>query len=343
MRIIDLRSDTVTKPGPEMRQAIANAEVGDDVYGEDPTVNRLEALCADMLGHEAGVFVCSGTMGNQASVHAHTRPGDEIITDRLAHIYLWEAGALAEFSSVLTRQIDGPEGYPPPDEIRAAVRPPDMHIAPITLVCIENSHNVRGGSTMSAEATRAVCDVAHELGMKVHLDGARIFNTAIARGVNVKELTEPADSATFCFSKGLGAPIGSVIVGSAEFIQRARHARKVMGGSMRQVGIIAAAALYALEHNIDRLAEDHANARRLAEGLAELPGIAIDLDKVETNIVRFSVEHARLDALQMKARLAEEGVLMGAYGPTSARMVTHLDVTAEDIEEALAVMKRVLG
>jgi len=343
MRIIDLRSDTVTKPSAQMRRAMAEAEVGDDVYGEDPTVNRLETLSARMLGHEAALFVCSGTMGNQAAVHALTRPGDEIIVERLAHIFLYEAGALAEFSSVLTRQIDGPEGYPSPEEIRAAYRPPDQHIAPITLVCIENSHNVRGGITLTPEATRAVCDTAHELGMKVHLDGARIFNAAVAQGIDASELTKHADSVQFCFSKGLGAPVGSMIVGSEEFIQQARHARKVMGGGMRQAGIIAAGALYALQHNVERLAEDHANARRLAEGLAELPGIVIGLEKVQTNIVRFNVEHPRIDAPQLKAILAEQGVLMGAYGQKSARMVTHLDVTAEDVDEALAVMKSVLS
>jgi threonine aldolase len=343
MRIIDLRSDTVTKPSPAMRQAIANAEVGDDVYGEDPTVNRLEALCAEMMGHEAAVFVCSGTMGNQAAVHAHTRPGDEIIVERLAHIYLWEAGALAEFSSVLTRQIDGPEGYPPPEEIRKAYRPPDPHVAPLTLVCLENSHNVRGGMTFGPDAMRAVCNTAHELGIKVHLDGARIFNAAVAQGCSARDLAQHADSVQFCFSKGLGAPVGSMIVGPAEFIARARHARKVMGGAMRQAGIIAAAALYALEHNVERIAEDHANAKRLAQGLAELPGIVIEPEKVETNIVRFEVRHPRFDAKQLKARLAEEGVLFGAYDAASARMVTHLDVSAEDIEEALAIAKRVLS
>jgi len=342
MKTIDLRSDTVTKPSPGMREAIANAEVGDDVYSEDPTINRLEARCAELFGREAAVFVCSGTMGNHAAVHAHTRPGDEVIVERLAHIFLWEAGALAEFSSVLTHQIDGPEGYPPPEEIRAAHRPPDLHVAPITLVCLENSHNVRSGMTFGPEAMRAVCDTAHELGMRVHLDGARIFNAALAQGVTVRELAEPVDSVQFCLSKGLGAPVGSMIVGSAEFIARARHARKVMGGAMRQAGILAAAAMYALDHNVERLAEDHANAARLARGLSELPGLVLDPEKVETNIVRFEVRHPRFDAKQLKARLAEEGVLFGAYQDGSARMVTHLDVDATDIEQALQRVKRVL-
>ena len=283
--VVDLRSDTVTKPTPEMRRAMAEAEVGDDVFGEDPTVARLERLAAERLGKEAGLFVTSGTQGNQVSVMAHTQRGDEILLDENSHIFNYEVGAPAILSAVQTRTLRGRHGILDPGEVRDAVRPPNIHHPRNTLICLESTHNRGGGTVYPLETLREIRRIAAERGLGVHLDGARLFNACVATGTPVHEAAAQADSVSFCLSKGLGAPVGSVVTGTRAFIDRARRARKMLGGGMRQAGVIAAAGIVALETMVDRLREDHANARLLAEGLARLPGVTIDLDLVQTNIV----------------------------------------------------------
>jgi threonine aldolase len=341
-RIVDLRSDTITTPTPEMRRAMAEAEVGDDVFGEDPTVNRLEALAAERLGKDAGLFVTSGTMGNQVSLMAHTQRGDEIILDENSHIFNYEVASLAILSAVQARTLYGHQGILDPDDVRKAIRPPNIHHPKDTLLCLESTHNRGGGSIYPLETLQALRRVATEHGLAVHLDGARLFNAAVATGIPAKEMAAQADSATFCLSKGLGAPVGSVITGTRAFIDRARRARKMLGGGMRQAGIIAAAGIVALETMVDRLQEDHANARVLAEGLASLPGIAIDLAAVQTNIVIFTVNRSDLDAPGLAVKLGEQGVKCFAVSPERIRMVTHKDVDRAGILRALSVLKTTL-
>ena len=336
--MIDLRSDTVTRPTAAMRQAMATAEVGDDVLGEDPTVNLLQEMTASILGKEAGLFVPSGTMANQVAIKTLIRPGDEIIVDSNAHIFYYECAATAVISGGQFRCLGGTHGILTAGDIESAVRPADIHQPPTRLVCLENSHN-RGGSSVYPRATLAeIREVARRHDLRVHLDGARLFNAALASGTTAGELARYADSVGVCLSKGLGAPVGSVLCGSRTFVNEARRIRKMLGGGMRQAGILAAAGIHALQHHQDRLVEDHDNARRLARGLARLPGIRLDPDQVVTNIVIFDVAETGLGAREIVERLARAGVLVIAFGPATVRAVTHLDVSATDIDRALEIM-----
>lgn len=327
-----------------MRAAMAAAEVGDDVYGEDPTVNRLEERSAEIFEKEAALFVASGTMGNQIAVKVHTRPGQEVVIEERAHIYNYELGMAGILSGVTFRTIrsgDG-TGHPTWDEIAAACRFADDHSAPTALICLENTHNQGGGSVMSADRCREICEKARELGISVHIDGARIFNAAAASGSTVAELTRDADSVQFCLSKGLGAPVGSVLVGSRAFIIEARLWRKRLGGGMRQSGVIAAAGLLALEESPKRLPEDHQKARTLALGLAEIPGIAIDPETVTTNIVIFNTSGTGKTAEEICDGLRNEGVLASGSN-NSIRMVAHRDVSDANVRAAASALGRLLN
>jgi len=337
---VDLRSDTLTLPTPAMREAMARAEVGDDVWEEDPTVKRLETLAAERLGKEAGLFVASGTMGNLVSVVSHTRPGQEVILDLDSHIFNYEVAGSAIIGSVQTRPVRTARGFLAPEQVREALRPANIHIPPTGLVCLENTHNRHGGTCCTPEDIEAVATVAHGAAVPVHLDGARIFNAAVALRREPRAFTRDVDSVTFCVSKGLGAPVGAVVCGTRDFITRARRVRKMVGGGMRQAGIVAAAGIVALETMVDRLAEDHANARRLAEGLARLPRLAVDLTKVQTNIVIFGVERPG-GTEELVAGCAARKVKVHAIGPTSIRCVTHKDVDAGDIERALDALREI--
>jgi threonine aldolase len=339
--VVDLRSDTLTLPTAEMREAMARAEVGDDVWEEDPTVKRLEALAAERLGQAAGLFVTSGTQGNLVSVLAQTRPGDEVVLDLDAHIFNYEVGGAAVIGGVQMRPVRTARGFLTPEQVREALRPANIHIPRTGLVCVENTHNRHGGTCCTPEEIGAVAAAARAAGVPVHLDGARLFNAAVALGRDARDFTGHVDSVTFCLSKGLGAPVGSVVCGSADFIARARRVRKMLGGGMRQAGVLAAAGLVALERMVGRLAEDHAHARRLAEGLGRLPGLRLDLDTVQTNIVIVRVAGpAGGDAARATAALvagcAARKIKVHAMGPTAIRCVTHKDVDGEDIDRALA-------
>lgn len=345
MNIIDLRSDTVTKPTPSMRRAMAEADVGDDVYGEDPTVNRLQERASELFEKESALFVPTGSMGNQIAVKLHTRPGTEVVIEERGHIYNYEMAAMSAISGALARPVKSGDGTGILrwGEIKAAIHASDSpyYVAPTGLVAIENSHNLAGGAVMTRASTEEICDGAHALGLPVHLDGARIFNAAVASEETVAALARPADSVMFCLSKGLGAPVGSMLLGTRAFIEEARRWRKLLGGGMRQAGVLAAAGLVALEETPPRLPEDHANARRLAEGVAELPGVRIDLERVETNIVIFDVADTGLAADEICARLrGDHGVLASGFG-TGVRMVTHYDVSCDDIERALGALRAV--
>jgi threonine aldolase len=342
-QLVDLRSDTLTTPTPEMRRAMAEADVGDDVFGEDPTVARLESMAAERLGKEAGLFVASGTMGNQVCLMAHTSRGDEIILDENSHIFNYEVGALAILSAVQARTLRGERGILDADDVRAAIRPPNIHHPQDRLICVETTHNRGGGSVYPLQTLRAIRRVASEHGLAVHMDGARIFNACVASGDRVQDVASQADSVTFCLSKGLGAPVGSVVVGTRPFIERARRMRKMLGGGMRQAGILAAAGIVALDTMVERLREDHANARALAEGLAGVPGVAIDPASVQTNIVIFRLRRPDLDAAGLARKLFDRGVKCLATGPDSIRMVTHKDVCVAGIKRALATVREVLA
>lgn len=344
MRIVDLRSDTVTLPSPEMREAMYRAEVGDDVYGEDPTVNRLEELAAELLWKEASLFVCSGTMGNLVSMLTHCGRGDEVIMGDQAHTFLFEAGGVSALGGVHTRTVRNlPDGTMDPAEIEAAIRSDNVHYPRSSLLCLENTHNRCGGAPLSPEQTASMGTVARDNGLSVHLDGARIFNAAVALEIDPKELTRDVDSVMFCLSKGLAAPVGSMVCGNAEFIQGARRNRKIVGGGMRQAGIIAAAGIFALEQLVDRLEEDHANAHLLATGLAELPGIEISPEDIRTDIVVFGLSPNVMPADQFQQRLNEVGIKIGIIGDQSFRAVTHYGIEKEDIILALSKAKLVLG
>lgn len=342
--MIDLRSDTVTKPTPEMRAAMAAAEVGDDVYGEDPTVNRLQDRAAELFEKEAALFVASGTMGNQIAVKVHTRPGQEVIIEERSHIYNYELGMAAVLSGVTFRTVNSGDGsgHLAWHEIAGAFRPKGSdHSAETGLICLENTHNFGGGSVMTAAHCEEICGNARDLGVSIHLDGARIFNAAVAAETPVADLARYCDSVQCCLSKGLGAPVGSLLAGSREFIEEALFWRKRMGGGMRQAGVIAAAGLLALEESPKRLYEDHANARRLAFGLAELSGISIDAEKVVTNIVIFDVSGTGRSGPKLCCELKEQGVLASGFG-NSVRMVTHRDVSSGNIASAISALKRIL-
>jgi threonine aldolase len=340
MKTIDLRSDTVTTPTEEMRRVMFEAEVGDDVYGEDPTVNRLETLAAELLGKEAGLFTASGTMSNLIAVLSQTRPGDEIILGHESHIFWYEVGGASALGGVMMRTLPNDnEGQIDLDDIKGAIRGRNIHFPKTSLLCLENTHNRCGGTVLTAADTAAVADVARDRGAALHLDGARIFNAAVALGVPAASLIEQADSISFCLSKGLSAPVGSVICGSAEFVGRARKARKMLGGGMRQVGVLAAPGIVALESMIERLQEDHDNARLLARGLAEVPGIEIDPETVQTNIVLFGLTEQ--DEIAFFAALGKAGVLCLPHGPREIRMVTHYGISRDDIEVAVETIRDV--
>lgn len=343
MQQIDLRSDTVTRPTPEMREAMARAEVGDDVYLEDPTVNRLQEMAATMLGKDAALFVPSGTMGNQVSVNIHTRPGQEVILEERSHIFNYEMGAMAVVSGALPRPIRGEDGLLDWPLIEAAIRPRSAYyVAQTGLVALENTHNMAGGAVMPLERMEEICNRAREAGLPVHLDGARIFNAAIALKIDPAQLARPFDSVMFCLSKGLGAPVGSMIVGSRQFIDRALSVRRMFGGAMRQVGVLAAAGIVALEKMVSRLEEDHANARLLARGLAETAGIRIDPEKVQTNILVFDIAGTGKNTTEFSATLKERGVLANGINQREMRMVTHKDVSRSDVETALEVIREIV-
>jgi threonine aldolase len=338
--IVDFRSDTLTLPTPQMREAMARAEVGDDVWEEDPTVKRLEAMAAERLGKAAGLFVSSGTMGNLISVVSQAQAGQEVILDLDSHIFNNEVAGAAIIGSLQMRPVKTERGFLTPDQVREALRPANIHIPTTGLVCVENTHNRHGGTCCTPEAIDAVAAVAHDAAVPVHMDGARLFNAAVALKRPARDFVRNVDSVTFCVSKGLAAPVGSVICGSAEFIGKARRVRKMLGGGMRQAGIIAAAGIVALETMVDRLAEDHANARALAEGLAKLPALTIDLASVQTNIVIFQVKRGNQAAsaaatAELVAGCGARKVKIHAIGPDSIRCVTHKDIDAEDIGRTL--------
>jgi threonine aldolase len=338
---IDLRSDTVTRPTPAMRRAMAEAEVGDDVYREDPTVNRLEERAAEILEREAALFVPSGTMGNQAAIKVHTLPGQEVICEERAHIYNFEMGMTAAFSGCLARPIEAEDGILTWDLIAPQLRGRSDHHARTGLISLENTSNLGGGSVYPPKVSDEICDEAHKAGVAVHLDGARIFNAAVATGRSVVDLTRKFDSVMFCLSKALGAPVGSMLVGSEEFIEEARLVRKMLGGGMRQAGVLAAAGLVALEESPKRLQADHENARFLASGLAGIPGIRIDPAKVVTNILFLDVSGTGLNAPEISNQLRGRGILANAFSSNLIRMVTHYDVDRAGCERALQALRQI--
>jgi len=338
--MIDIRSDTVTKPTAAMRAFMANAEVGDDVYREDPMVRALEEETAALLGKDAALYVPSGTMSNQIGVWVNTHEGDEVICERDCHIYNYEAGAPALLSRVLMKTLQGARGVISAAQVEEAVNPANIHAAATTLVCLENTHNKAGGTIYPREEMERISDLCKRGDMRLHLDGARLWNASAATGIPERDYAELADTVSVCFSKGLGAPVGSALCGSQEVIERARRKRKILGGGMRQAGIIAAGALYALRNHRVRLVEDHANARCLAEAINELPGIKVDLEGVQTNIVMIEIT-GNATAQQVSAMMKEEGVLINAMRPKVLRAVTHLDVSARDIEKAIEAFARI--
>lgn len=337
MNTIDLRSDTVTRPTPEMRAAMARAEVGDDVYGEDPTINHLQELAAQMLGKEAGLFVPSGTTGNLTAVLTHCQRGDEIILGHLSHIFYFEAGGVSALGGVHSRQLSNqPDGTLELAAIEAAIRAQDDHFPTTRLIALENTHNRCGGVVLAAEYTRAAGELAHAHGLVLHLDGARLFNAAAALGLPAHELAEPADSVTFCLSKGLCAPVGSVLCGSQDFIRRAHRIRKQLGGGMRQAGVLAAAGIVALETMVDRLKEDHERARQLALGLGQIPGILIEPGSPSTNMVFISLDESlSLTAPQLAERLLSKGIKVSPIGPRRFRLVTHYWIDEPAVERVV--------
>ena len=340
---IDLRSDTVTRPSAEMRSVMASAEVGDDVYGEDPTVNRLQERIARLLGKENALFVTSGTMGNQLSIKVHTQPGDELIAERDAHIFQYETGGAAFLSSVQVHTVHGERGILTAGRVREAIRP-DIYYMPRTrLVCLENTHNRAGGTIYPLRVIEEIEALAREKKLKMHLDGARLWNACVATGIAPATYAGFFDSVSVCLSKGLGAPVGSVIAGSREFIDSARHYRKIFGGGMRQAGILAAAGLYALDHNIARLQEDHEKAKILAGALARAKGCTIDPNSVETNIVIADISRTGVGTSLIIEKLKEKGVLIGDAGSTRIRFVTHLDVSLEHVQTAARYIEEVFA
>lgn len=336
--VVNMFSDTVTKPTEGMLQAMMTAEVGDDMGGEDPTVNRLEQMVAELLNKEAAVFACSGTQSNQMGIRSHCFPGDELLIEEQGHIAKFEGGAPAAISGITTRTIRGQYGMVDVSDLEGKVYVDNQHLANTKLLCCENTTNGGGGRAWPVEQLQRVCGWAHDVGLKTHLDGARLFNAVTTSNVHVREICDGFDTVSICFSKGLGCPMGSILVGSAEQIHRARRIRKMMGGALRQVGIIAGGAIYALENHVERLAEDHANARSFAEGIAKIDGISVDLSGVESNLVFFDVDPEIGDASQLSAALRERGVRIGAMGPQTLRACTHLDVDAAGVVRAVAAV-----
>jgi len=339
--VIDLRSDTVTKPSPEMRRAMFEAEVGDDVYGEDPTINRLERRAAEIFGRAAALFVPSGTMGNQIAIKLHTHHGQELICEERGHVFNYEMAMMAHFSGVVPRTVWAEDGILTWKHVESKLKPRSYHAARTGLVSLENTHNMAGGTVTPPEVFDEVCDKTHDAGLPVHLDGARIFNAAVALEIDVAKLTAKADTVMFCLSKGLGAPVGSLLVASAELIDRGRLYRKALGGGMRQAGILAAAGLIALEQGPQKLKQDHANAKFLAQGLARIPGLKIDPAKVQTNILICDVSATGMTSGQLSRKLAEHNVLANGVGPQLIRLVTHLDVSRRQCAQALEALARV--
>ncbi|HEX7542234.1 MAG TPA: low-specificity L-threonine aldolase [Anaerolineales bacterium] len=341
MEFVDLRSDTVTKPTPAMRAAMAKAEVGDDVYGEDPTVNRLQEMAAEMMGKEAGLFVASGTMGNLAGILAHCQRGDEVIVGNKAHTFLFEAGGVSVLGGVHSCQLPNqPDGSLALEDIEVAIRPDDPHDPITRLICLENTHNRCGGTYQTPEYMNRVSAFAHGRGLSVHLDGARIFNAAAVQGIKAKELAGSVDSVTFCLSKGLCAPVGSVLCGSKEYIRKAHRLRKMLGGGMRQAGILAAAGIVALETMTGRLVEDHARARKLAEGLKQVPGLVLDPEVPATNMVFLSLTpEVRSDISEIAEKLKESGILAGITGQRSFRLVLHYWIDDTGVEKTVAAFR----
>jgi len=341
--VIDLRSDTVTKPSPEMRRAMFEAEVGDDVYGEDPTINRLEKRAAETFGREAALFVPSGTMGNQIAIKLHTTHGQEVICEERGHVFNYEMAMMAHFSGVVPRTVWAEDGILTWQHVSSKLKGKSYHAAKTGLVSLENTHNMAGGTVTPPEVFDEVCDRAHEAGLPVHLDGARVFNASVALGVPVDRLTAKADTVMFCLSKGLGAPVGSLLVGKADVIDRGRIYRKALGGGMRQAGILAAAGLIALEEGPKKLAADHRNAKFLAEGLARIPGVKIDPAKVQTNIVICDIAGTGMTSGEISCLLAGRQVLANGVGPQLMRFVTHLDVNRGQCAMALEVVAEVIA
>ncbi|MHC4594290.1 MAG: low-specificity L-threonine aldolase [Planctomycetota bacterium] len=343
MRTIDLRSDTVTLPTPAMREAVYNAELGDDVFGEDPTVNRFEQMAAERIGKQASLLVASGTMANLVCILTHCARGEEVILGDRSHTFLYESGGMSALGGIHPRTISNqPDGTMRLEDIRAAIRGPNVHFPRTRLICLENTHNRCYGSALTCEYVDSVAALAKEHGLSVHLDGARIFNAAVALGLDAKELTRSVDSVSFCLSKGLSAPVGSVVCGSSEFIAEARRSRKVLGGGMRQAGVIAAAGITALEEMVDRLAEDHENARRLAEGIAAIGGLSIEPERVQTDIVYFELASDRLTADELVAELGKKGIRILRVGPSRFRAVTHYGISADDIDLTVKALGEVM-
>ncbi|MFZ5943336.1 MAG: low-specificity L-threonine aldolase [Bacillota bacterium] len=340
---IDLRSDTLTKPCTTMRKVMTEAEVGDDVYGEDPTVKKLEDMAAQKLGKEAALFVSSGTMGNLIAVLTHTARGDEIILEESSHIFAFEVGGLAALAGVMPNTIKGEKGKISAEQLQKAIKPENIHYPKPTLLCLENSSNFGGGTVLTLEEMDALTETAHKNNLKVHLDGARIFNAAVSLNVPVSRLVKDVDSIMFCLSKGLGCPVGSMLAGSKEFIERARKYRKMLGGGLRQAGVLAAAGIYSLEQLVDRLADDHVAARRLAEGINQIPGLSVDLNTVETNIVMADITKEGLTSGKLSHFMQEEGILVITVNEKRIRLVTHRDVSSQDIETALAKIKYIMS
>jgi len=334
--MIDLRSDTVTRPSPEMREAMANAEVGDDVWGDDPTVNLLQEKCKELTGKPAALFVTSGCMGNQLAIKSHTNPAEEIIAEWDSHIVKYEIAGPSFISGVQVMPLKGVHGVMDAAEVEAHIRPDWYHYPKTSLVCIENTHNRAGGTVYPLEEIKKVSKVCSENNLKLHLDGARIFNASVESGISVKEYSEQVDSISFCFSKGLGAPVGSILCGEEDFIQRAHKFRKILGGGMRQAGIIAAGALFALDNNIERLKDDHANAKHFAAEISKLPYVVIDMESVQTNIVIFNTTK---DAGKIREVLEGKGILLTNDGKDKMRAVFHMDVSAEQTNQAIEILK----
>ena len=342
-KVLDFRSDTVTAPSPQMRAAMAEAEVGDDVFGEDPTVNRLQQRVAEMLGKEAALYMPSGTMSNLVAMRTHCSHGDEVICEENCHVLFYEQAGYAQLNGMAARMVPGEYGVIQLDQIEGLIRSDDQHFARTRLVLLENTHNRGGGRIQPYETVEAICGWAHENGLRTHLDGARLMNAAVASGIDADRWAQHFDTVSICFSKGLGAPVGSALVGSRELIARAHRHRKLFGGGMRQAGVIAAAALHALENNVQRLAQDHANARRLAEGILAIDGLSLDPEVVDTNILFFKVDPTLGTAAEFSTRLAEAGMLTLPLDATRVRAVTHLNVDANDVERAIEILGKAVG
>ncbi len=341
-RLVELRSDTFTLPTEAMRAAMAAADVGDDVWDEDPTIHRLQEQAARMVGKEASLFVPSGTMGNLCALLAHTTSGDEVIVESESHIFVSEVAGAAVVGGLQLRPLATSDGRLRPDQVQAAIRARDIHEPRSAVLCLENTHNRQGGICLTPTETQTDAEVAHDAGMKVHLDGARVFNAAVAQGIDVRQLTGPVDSVMFCLSKGLSAPVGSILAGPVPFIEAARRRRKMLGGGMRQAGVLAAAGLVSLDHMVERLRDDHANARRLGEGLQGLTAIEVDCSRIQSNMV-FGDCRPPLTASEFIERCRVEGVLLDQASPQRWRMVTHRGVSADDIDYAVDAVRRLLG